>query len=334
MKSMPARYRTRVLPNARPKFSLTANHGSRSSPISSAPIRFRNGHGEHAVLDGFLALADAWIARAADAAGLAWFRAAVDDVVHAADDRALGAAIGLAPRRLGRADLAITPADAARADALRPGFDPSDWSIDQLARVALMAASHDGDEAAFAARFDAFCATAELNELIALARGLPIYPGARLLEPRAREAVRSGMKPVFEAVAHRNPYPREIFAEDPWNHMVVKALFIGSSLWPIQGLDQRANPHLARMLVDFAHERWAAGRTVSPELWRCVAPHADARGIAALRRAFDTGGDKDRLAVALAVERTPAADLLPFGAEVETLRARLGDESIAWRDLA
>jgi hypothetical protein len=300
----------------------------------SAPARFRNGHGENAVLDGFLALADEWIARAADAAALAWFREAVDKVVHAANDRALGAAIGLAPRKLGRADLGLTSADAARAADLRPGFDPSDWSVDQLARVAMMAASHDGDDAAFAARFDAFCATAEVNELIALARGLPIYPGARLLEPRAREAVRSGMKPVFEAVAHRNPYPREAFAEDPWNHMVVKALFIGSALWPIQGLDQRANPHLARMLVDFAHERWAAGRTVSPELWRCVAPHADADGMAALQRAFATGGDKERLAVALAVERTDAAALLPFRAAIEKLHVRLADEDIAWRDLA
>jgi hypothetical protein len=323
-----------VLPNARPKFSLTANDGSRSSPMSVAATRFRNGHGGNAVLDGFLALADAWIARTADAAGITWFREAVDKVVHAADDRALGAAIGLAPRKLGRADLALTSADGARAADLRPGFDPHDWSIDQLARVALMAASHEGDDAAFATRFDGFCATAEVNELIALARGLPIYPGARLLEPRAREAVRSGMKPVFEAVAHRNPYPREIFAEDPWNHMVVKALFIGSSLWPIQGLDQRANPHLARMLVDFAHERWAAGRTVSPELWRCVAPHADAQGIAALRQAFDAGGDKDRLAVALAVERMEAAGLLPLRDEIERLRVRLADERIAWRDLA
>jgi hypothetical protein len=322
------------LPNARAKFSLLATDDPRSPPISIAPARFRNGHGDNAVLDGFLALADEWIARASDPAGTAWFRDAIDKVVHAGSDRALGTAIGLSARKLGRADLALTPADAARAAALRPGFDPADWSVDQLARVALMAASHDGDEEAFAARFDGFCATAEVNELIALCRGLPVFPGARLLEPRAREAVRSGMKPVFEAVAHRNPYPHEIFAEDPWNHLVVKALFIGAPLWPIQGLDARANPHLARMLVDFAHERWAAGRSVSPELWRCVAPYADAHGVAALRRAFEVGGDKERLGVALAIERAEAAELQPLRDELQELRVRLADENIAWRDLA
>ena len=302
--------------------------------MSVTPARFRNGHGQNAVLDGFLALADEWIARAADPAGLAWFRDAIDKVVHAANDRALGVAIGLAHRKLGRADLALSPADAARAAALRPGFDPSDWSVDQLARVALMVASHDGDEAAFAARLDSFCTTAEVNELIALARGLPIYPGARLIEPRAREAVRSGMKPVFEAVAHRNPYPSEIFAEEAWNHMVVKALFIGSTLWPIQGLDARANPRLARMLVDLAQERWAAGRPVSGELWRCVAPHADADGMAALQRAWDTGADKERLAVALAIKVTEAAASLPLGDDIEKFQMRLNAGNITWRDLA
>ena len=161
-------------------------------------------------------------------AALPGFEDAIKDVANASNERPLGVAIGLAPRRLGKADLSLPAADLTRAETLRPGLDLGDWSIDQLARVALMAASHRGDDAAFAARFDSFCTTAEINELIALCRGLPVYPNAMLIEPRAREAVRSGMKPVFEAVAHRNPYPRETFAEDAWNQMVVKAFFIGS----------------------------------------------------------------------------------------------------------
>ena len=237
-----------------------------------------NGKGDVAatVCGGFLALADEWIVRAVSDNAASWFRRAIESVRGASDGNALAAAIGLAPRRVGKADLSLTPDDRARARALRAGLDPSDWSIDQLARSALMVASYAGDDAAFAAHFDAFCSTAEINELIALCRGLPVYPAAERLEPRAREAVRSGMKPVFEAVAHRNPYPVEFFSEDAWNQMVVKAFFIGSRLWPIQQLDERGNPRLARMLVDLAQERWAAGRPVSGEVWRCVAPHADA----------------------------------------------------------
>jgi hypothetical protein len=303
--------------------------------MANALHRLRNGRGENALLDGFLALADEWVARASGAGGSEWFRRRISDIVHASSDRALATAIGLAPRRLGKADLSLNADDKARAAALRPGFDPSDWSVDQVARVAFMVASHDGDDSAFAARLDSFCGSAELNELIALCRGLPLYPGASLVEPRAREAVRSGMKPVFEAVAHNNPYPGEVFSEDAWNHMVVKALFIGSLLWPIQGLDRRANAHLARMLVDFAQERWAAERPVSAELWRCVAPYADTAGVAALTRAWRNGEGKDRLAIALALQHPAGASItLPFRNEVGQFKTRLADEKIGWRDVA
>lgn len=287
---------------------------------------------ETSVLNDFLALADQWIVERTDARGAAWFRTAINDVAYAASERALGMAIGLAPRRLGKGDLALSPADLARAAALRPGLDLGDWSLDQLARVALMAASYTGDDAAFAARFDSFCTTAEINELIALCRGLPLYPNAALLEPRAREAIRSGMKPVFEAVAHRNPYPRETFAEDAWNQMVVKAFFIGATLWPIQGLDARANPALARMLVGLAQERWAAQRFVSPELWRCVAPHADREGVEALMRGWKDGSDKDRLAIALALRGAATVHGLPLD-DLAALQARVRSDKIQWRDL-
>jgi hypothetical protein len=290
--------------------------------------------GRTAVLDGFLKLADEWVSQKTDDRGIAWFRGAMHDVTYAATERALGVAIGLAPRRLGKADLALPAAELARADALRPGLDLGDWSVDQLARVALMAASHVGDDVSFASRFDGFCATAEINELIALCRGLPLYPAPALIEPRAREAVRSGMKPVFEAAAHRNPYPRETFAEEAWNQMVVKAFFMGSTLWPIQGLDGRANPRLARMLVGLAQERWAAQRPVSGEVWRCVAPHADDEGIAALAHGWITENDKERLAIALALQMAPQIRIDLPADELAHFQAKLVSEKISWPDLA
>jgi len=309
------------------------------APPSSSGL---NGSGRTAMIvcDGFIALADDWIARATNANAVSWFRETLHRVRQQTDGDALALAIGLAPRRLGKADLALTADDRARASALRPNLDPAEWSVDQTARIAFMAASYAGDDTGFAASFDSFCATAELNELIALCRGLPVYPAAALLEPRAREAVRSGMKPVFEAVAHRNPYPVECFSEDAWNQMVVKAFFIGSQLWPIQQLDRRGNPHLARMLVDLAMERWAAGRPVSGEVWRCVAPHADAEGITALLRAFETGGDRERLAVVLALQqagpqRTDTMFEQPaLRQQVRELQARLAAASLNWEALA
>ncbi len=56
------------------------------------------------------------------------------------------------------------------------------------------------------------------------------------------------MRAVFEAIAHRNPYPKAHFDIHRCNRMVLKALFIRRPLAPIQGLDQRANPELARIM--------------------------------------------------------------------------------------
>jgi hypothetical protein len=287
-----------------------------------------------AALQGFLELAGTWISRATDDHGAAWFRGAIEANSRTTNDRALGMAIGLAPRRLGKAPLVLGADDLARAKALRHGLDPGGWTVDQLARIALMAASYR-DDASFAERLDRFCATAEINELIAMYLGLPVYPAANLIAPRAHEAIRSGMKPVFEAVAHRNPYPCEAFAEDDWNQMVVKAVFIESPLWPIHGLDERGNPHLARMLVALASERRAAGRPISHEIWRCIAPHADAEAIAAMTHTWATGVENGRLAITLALK--PAPDLtanLPFRNQLPPIQARLEERNIGWRDLA
>jgi hypothetical protein len=309
---------------------------------ASARSSGQNGsvHAGMAICDGFIVLVDEWISRAGNENAVSWFHDTIEHIRHEPDGDKLAMAIGFAPRRLGKADLPLTSDDKARAMALRPGLDPNGWSIDQAARIAFMLASYSGDDVAFAVAFDGFCATAGVNELIALCRGLPVYPAAALLEPRAREAVRSGMKPIFEAVAHRNPYPVECFAEDAWNQMVVKAFFIGSHLWPIQQLDRRGNPRLSRMLVDLAQERWAAGRPVSSEVWRCVAPHADAEGVAALVRAFATGGDKERLSVALALQqaqpdRTDATFKQPdLRRQVRDIQSRLVAEKVDWTTLA
>ena len=74
--------------------------------------------------------------------------------------------------------------------------------------------------------------------------------------------------------------------------MVLKTLFIVRVLHPIIGLDDKWNDELAGILLNYAHERWAAHRPVAPELWRGVGAFADA--IADLARVLVEG---DALAV-------------------------------------
>ena len=172
--------------------------------------------------------------------------------VAAGDERALFLAFGLAPRKVGKADL---PADRL------PG-----WSVDQAARVSLLRAFPADDEARWLAAFDKLVDAAEVRELIALYKGLSAFPFPEALADRAADGLRTNVKGVFESIAHRNPFPAERFDDARWNQMVLKALFIGSSLKPILGLRERRNDDLARMLEDYAAERRAAGREVPADL--------------------------------------------------------------------
>lgn len=247
-------------------------------------------------------------------------------------DRDLHIALGLAPRKLGKADLALSAADLAAAGQARPGWDPRGWSVDQAGRILLLLES-GGDDAAFAERFHDLCRSADPGEAVALYRGLPLYPGQAMLEPQAAEGVRTNMRAVFEAVAHRSPYPRERFDTHRWNHMVLKALFVGSTLHPIQGLDERANPELAQILVDYAHERWAASRQVSPELWRCVGPFAAEHGLADLARVVEQGDETERMAAGLALAACPDAAAATLLARMPGVASLIERKVLSWDTL-
>jgi hypothetical protein len=244
-----------------------------------------------------------WLQRQLDADQNAWLDEQLANLEEDPSDGTLAIALGMAPRRLGKADLQF---DAAAARSALEGWDPAGWSVVDAARI-LVLSGLPAEE--FEQRFQKLCRTADVAELVSLYRGLPLYPDPAALEPQVGEGLRSNMRSVFEAIAHRNPYPRRHFDQHRWNHMVLKALFIGSPLAPIQGVDERANPELARILCDFAHERWAASRPVPPDVWRCVGPFAEGAVLEDLSRALQSKDNEERRAAvaALSASRDPRA---------------------------
>jgi hypothetical protein len=271
------------------------------------------------------ALLQHWLDQRLDTVGAQWLRESVASLTSGGTDRVLFRCISLVSRKLGKAALALDAAALGEARQARPGWDPSTWTVDQAARVRLLLAAETESDS-FVRRLDQLCATADLDELVAFYRGLPLYPDAARHRLRAAEGVRTNMRVVFEAVAHCNPYPAEQLPEDAWNQMVLKALFVGSTLAPIAGLDRRANATLARMLGDYAHERWSAGRPVSPELWRCVGPFATGPLLADLGRVLDAGAPPERAAAVLALRNASAPEarrlLARHAALCDTVAAR------------
>jgi hypothetical protein len=273
-----------------------------------------------------------WLAHRLAADALAWVDDQYARIAAAPTGGALPVAIGLAPRRTGKQPLVLADDERAAGETARPGLDISGWSVDQVARILFVLASYAGAEDSFAGRLDARVRSGEIGEQIALYRGLPLYPQPAPVLATASEGIRSAVQPIYEAVAHRSPYPSEQFSEAMWNQMVVKALFIGSTLAPIQKLDERRNADLARMLVDYAHERWAAGRTVSPELWRCVGPFGDSY-MDDLLRVFESTSDVERQAAALALSECPDPDALVVLESDPALWRNIRNGRLDWRTL-
>jgi hypothetical protein len=273
-----------------------------------------------------------WLLRQLEPGRGAWLDAQLASLQEDPSDEALDIALGMAPRKLGKAVLALGDADLAAAERALPGWDPRGWSVTDAARILLLAGLPAAGKP-FAERFRALCRTADVAELVTLYRGLPLYPDPAALEEQVGEGLRSNMRVVFEAIAHRNPYPKAHFDDHRWNHMVLKALFIGSPLAPIQGLDARANPQLARIMCDFAHERWAAGRPVPFEIWRCVGPFAEGQALEDLARVLASGEARERRAAALALAASPdrrAAELL---GDVPQLAGEISGKRLTWATL-
>jgi hypothetical protein len=83
--------------------------------------------------------------------------------------------------------------------------------------------------------------------------------------PLLLDALRSNDTRLIEAAL--GPYGVAHLDAAAWRQAVLKCVFTGVPLSAVHGLAERADGELARMLVDFARERVAAGRTVPPDVW-------------------------------------------------------------------
>lgn len=280
------------------------------------------------------ALLHRWLARHASEEGGNWLVEQEQRIAAGAARRFFFTSFSAAPRYVGKADLALSAEDQAAAEAARTGWQPAHWSADQLARTLLVLALPADDAERYQETLDLVFSAADVGEGVALHQSVPLLPHPERHLERAREGTRSNMTSVFEAVALRNPYPAEQFGENAWNQVVLKAVFVDSALHAIYGLDRRANARLARILREYAHERWAAGRAVTPELWRPVGPFATGAALEDLERVLrhDDPARQAAGALALAASPDPGADAL-LGTRPD-LQDRIAGGELTWEALS
>lgn len=166
------------------------------------------------------------------------------------------------------------------------GFTQSNWDLQQLCRSLLMThlPLHQNIEI-----IKNLAEMAAIKELVCLYKGLYFLKNAPDFVLLVQEGIRTNMLAVFDAIVLANPFAAKYLPIDAWNQLVLKAVFMGRPLYQIIDLDLRKNEKLALIVHDYIHERWSAGRLVSPEIWRLVAGYVNQEIAADLVNAVHTG---------------------------------------------
>lgn len=238
-----------------------------------------------------------------------------------------------APRFLSKKIIHTSDAEKAALNLEIPGFSVEGWSLVRLSRVWLLTQLDSSSREEYTKNIETLFDTAEMNELVALYSALPLlsYPDQWLF--RATDAVRSNMGFVFDAIALHNPFPEKYFSELAWNQLVLKTIFNDKPIHFIEGLGNRSNEKLAVTLSDFAHERWAAGRSVPAQVWRLTGKYLTPALLADMQHLFDSEKEEDRQAAALACGEAslPAAKYLL--AKYTDLEKSVKSGALTWADL-
>jgi hypothetical protein len=140
----------------------------------------------------------------------------------------------------------------------------------QITRIFLLCKVLQADKAFFTSKVAKLIEVADTSELETFLKFLIVLPNPEDYKNTAVEALRTNISTVFNAIAHNNPYPTLFFDDQQWNQMFLKTAFMQGDLSAILDIDKRANKDLARIISDYAHERWAAGRDIDPDFWRPV----------------------------------------------------------------
>ncbi len=250
-----------------------------------------------------------------------------------ANSAQLNMAFTAVPRKMGKKIIEITADQEKKIDALLPGFSIYAWTIDRLSRVWLLMNLNSADKDNYIRMIENLFKAAEMNELVALYSSLLLLAHPEAWKFRCTEGIRSNIGNVLEAIMYENPYPSKYLDEPAWNQMVLKAFFTEKNVERIVGLDQRANKKLASILFDYAHERWAAHRSVNPQLWRLVGKFIDENNFSDIQKLFKEGNPSEKKAAALALSESdfaPAKNLLN---QTANFKNAIQEKTLTWNSL-
>jgi hypothetical protein len=258
-----------------------------------------------------------------------WLATEADCLATTADIRRFNTAFVMMPRKTGKGTVHTTPEVQIDFSRIRTGFTVNRWSIDRISRVWLV--MHlQAEPGKYFETIENLFLNAEMNELVALYSALPVLEYPELWQKRCAEGIRNNIAQVLESIMCNNPYPGEQLDEAAWNQLILKAIFTEKPLLQIQGLRERSNKTLAESISFFAHERWAAGRQVSPLVWICVTKFVDDNLLKDVQRLAYSTDSLERQAAALVCLESNHPAAKSILAENPELNSFITKDNISW----
>ena len=203
----------------------------------------------------------------------------------------------------------------------------------QIARIYLLIRVLESDRAYFSTKVANLIEVADTGELVTFLKFLILLPNAGDFNRVGVEALRTNIGTVFDAIALNNPYPSKYFNDQQWNQMYLKAAFMERNLGDIVDVEKRANSDLARIISDYAHERWAASRTIDPLFWRPVAQFLEGELLKDMDHLFLSKDKTENLAAALCCYSAPQQEAKDLLSKYTELKEMVTSNEVTWENI-
>ncbi|MCK0144985.1 EboA domain-containing protein [Arenibacter sp. F26102] len=206
-------------------------------------------------------------------------------------------------------------------------------NLQQIGRIYLLYKVLEAKEDFFRAKVANIIEVADKSELETFLKYLVLLPHPENYKFQAVEALRTNISTVFDAIALNNPYPALYFNEQQWNQMYLKAAFMEQNLNNIVQVDKRANKELARIISDYAHERWAASREIDPSFWRPVSNFIDEKLLKDMKRLFSSDNLAERKAASLCCYNSNSSEAKALLADFPGISKEIEKGIITWDNI-
>lgn len=206
-------------------------------------------------------------------------------------------------------------------------------NIQQISRIYLLISVLKADREFFTPKVANIIEVADTGELETFLKFLILLPNPEAYNTQAVDALRTNVSTVFNAIALNNPYPALYFNEQQWNQMYLKTAFMQGDLSAILDIDKRANKELARIISDYAHERWAASRDIDPYFWRPVSGFLNATLLVDMKRLLESTDSLENRAGALCCYHSDTPEAKKMLEGYPHLLEQVENKILSWKTL-